>query len=156
LARLEKKFKSYWNLQVLFGLAYWFVLRFGHPPRDPESPALVRSWPQRRREAIWVQAAYEGLQLRFAKLATVLTPPASEEYFADTQAYLPAPDGRAVAAHRGLMEAHIQLVAVEGRNLTAPLGPIQLTPVSVAFTDTHTDSGPVPPGSPFFHHRPST
>ncbi len=63
--------------------------------------------------------------------------------------------GRFLAFGLGSSTRQEQLVAVEGSNPTAPFDPIQPAPVPVAFTETHTSSGPDPPGSSFLHHRPS-
>ena len=98
LDRLEKKLKSYEDLQVVSGHAYWICFCFGHPRREVGARrVLARATvpvataapgpTQRPHEAIWAPLGYENVRLRLAELATVPIPPESEERVAETQAY---------------------------------------------------------------------
>ena len=99
LDRLEKKLKSYEDLQMAAGHAYWICFCFGHPRREagarrvlsqatvPVATAALRP-TGRTHEAIWAPVGYEGgRRLRLAELATVPIPPESEARVAETQAY---------------------------------------------------------------------
>jgi hypothetical protein len=98
LERLEKKLKSYEDLQVASGLAYWIVFCFGHPRRvagarrvlaeatlPVATAALGRT--QRPHKAIWAPIGYQSVRLRLAELAGVPIPAESEERIAETQAH---------------------------------------------------------------------
>lgn len=98
LERLEKKLKSYEDLQIASGHAYWICFCFGHPRREagarrvlaqatvPVATAAVGP-TQRPHEAIWAPVGYVDVRLRLAELATVPIPPESEDRVAETQAY---------------------------------------------------------------------
>ncbi len=105
LERLEKKLKSYEDLQVASGLAYWILFCFGHPRRESGARRVLAQTtvpvataalgPTRRpHEAIWAPVGHGGLLLRLAELAAVPIPAESEERIAETQAYR---GGRAMA-----------------------------------------------------------
>jgi hypothetical protein len=98
LDRLEKKLKSYEDLQVASGLAYRICFSFGHPRREAGARrALAKATvpvataalgpTQRPHGAIWAPIGYGAVRLRLAELATVPIPPESEERVAETQAY---------------------------------------------------------------------
>jgi len=54
LERLEKKLKSYEDLQVASGLAYWICFSFGHPCREAGARrVLTREPPSRWRRPPW-------------------------------------------------------------------------------------------------------
>ena len=97
LERLGKKLKSYCDLQVASGLAYWIVFCFGYPRREsgarrvlPQAtgPAATAALgpTQRPHEAIWAPVGKESIRLRLAEPAGVPIPPESEERIAETQA----------------------------------------------------------------------
>ncbi|MDA8358379.1 MAG: replication-relaxation family protein [Actinomycetota bacterium] len=99
LDRLEKKLKSYEDLQAASGLAYWICFCFRDPRREAgarrvlaqatvpvASAALAPT--QRPHEAIWAPLGPEGVRrLRLAELATVPIPAESEERIAEAQGY---------------------------------------------------------------------
>ncbi len=98
LERLEKKLKSYEDLQVASGHAYWICFSFGHPRREAGARRVLAQATvpvataalgptQRPHEAIWAPIGYSGVRLRLAELASVPIPPESEERVAETQAY---------------------------------------------------------------------
>ena len=98
LDRLENKLKSYEDLQVASGQAYWILYCFGHPRREAGARRVLAQatvpvataalGPTRRpHEAIWAPVRYEGVRLRLAELATLPIPPESEERVAETEAY---------------------------------------------------------------------
>ena len=98
LERLEQKLKSYADLQIASGLAYWICFCFRHPRREAGARRVLAQATvpvataalgptQRPHEAIWAPISYEGLRLRLAELLTVPIPPESEERIAETQAY---------------------------------------------------------------------
>ena len=98
LERLEKKLKSYEDLQVASGLAYWICFCFGHPRRESGARRVLAQATlpvataalgptQRPHEAIWAPIGDEGLRLRLAELAAVPIPAESEERVAETRAY---------------------------------------------------------------------
>lgn len=98
LERLGQKLKSYVDLQLASGLAYWICFCFGHPRREagarrslaeatvPVATAALGP-TQRPDEAIWAPAGQEGVRLRLAELAAVPIPPESQERIAETRAY---------------------------------------------------------------------
>jgi len=98
LERLGQKLKSYVDLQVASGLAYWICYCFGHPRREagarqalaeatvPVATAALGP-TQRPHDAEWAPVGYEGPRMRLAQLAGVPIPPESEERIAETQAY---------------------------------------------------------------------
>ena len=98
LDRLEKKLKSYEDLQVASGLAYRICFCFGNPRREagarrvmakatvPVATAALRP-PQRPHEAIWAPIGWEGVRLRLAELATVPIPPESKQRVAEAHDY---------------------------------------------------------------------
>ncbi len=82
LERLEKKLKSYEDLQVASGLAYWIVFCFGHPRREAGARRVLAQATvpvataalgptQRPHEAIWAPIGDESVRLRLAELAAV-------------------------------------------------------------------------------------
>lgn len=98
LERLAKKLKSYEDLQVASGLAYWICFSFGHPRREAgarrvlaqatvpvATAALGRT--QRPHEAIWAPVGCEGVRVQLAELTAVPIPPESRQRVAETQAY---------------------------------------------------------------------
>jgi len=98
LDRLEKKLKTYEDLQVASGHAYRILFCFGHPRREAGARRVLTnaSVPvataalgptQRPQDAIWAPIGYESKRLRLAELAAVPIPPESEERIAETQAY---------------------------------------------------------------------
>ena len=98
LERLEKKLKSYEDLQVAAEHAYWVCFCFGHPRREAGARRVLAQATvpvataalgptQRPHEAIWSPLGYDGVRLRLAELVTVPIPPKSEERVADAQAY---------------------------------------------------------------------
>ena len=97
LERLEKKLKSYCDLQMASGLAYWIVFCFGHPRREsgarrvlaqahrPGSdgrPGADTAAPRNHLGPV----GKESIRLRLAELAGAPIPPESEERIAETQA----------------------------------------------------------------------
>ena len=96
LERLEKKLKSYQDLQIASGYAYWVLFCFGHPRREagarralaqatvPVATAALGP-TQRPHEPIWAPIGYEGIRLRLADLAGVPIPAESEERIEETQ-----------------------------------------------------------------------
>jgi hypothetical protein len=98
LERLEKKLKSYEDLQVASGLAYWICYCFGHPRREagarrvlaqatvPVATAALEP-TQRPHEAIWAPIGYESGRLRLAELDTVPVPPESDDRDVETLEY---------------------------------------------------------------------
>jgi hypothetical protein len=105
LERLEKKLKSYEDLQIASGYAYWILFCFGDPRREagarralteatvPVATAALGP-TQRPHEAIWVPIGYDGCRMRLAVLAAVPIPTGSEERIAETQAYRHQTEGR--------------------------------------------------------------
>jgi hypothetical protein len=98
LERLERKLKSYEDLQVASGLAYWILFCFGHPRREAGARRVLAQATvpvatatlgptQRPHEAIWAPIGDKGLRLRLAQLAGMPIPPESEQRIAETQAY---------------------------------------------------------------------
>jgi hypothetical protein len=98
LDRLARKLKSYVDLQLASGLAYWILFCFGHERREAGARRVLAQATvpvataalgptQRPHEAIWAPIGYEGLRLRLAELATVPIPPESKERIAEAQAY---------------------------------------------------------------------
>ncbi len=98
LERLEKKLKSYEDLQVASGLAYWICFRFGHPRREAGARRVLAQATvpvataalgptQRPQDAIWAPIGDEGLRVSLAELAAVPIPAKSEERVAEAQAY---------------------------------------------------------------------
>ena len=98
LERLEKKLKSYEELQVASGHAYWICFCFDHPRREagarrvlaqatvPVATGALGS-TQLPQDAIWAPVGDEVVRLRLAELAAVPIPPESEERVAETQAH---------------------------------------------------------------------
>ncbi len=97
LERSEKKLKSYEDLEVASGHAYWICFSFGHPRREAGARRVLAQATvpvataalgptQRPHKAIWAPVGYEGERLRLAELAGVPIPPESEERIAETQA----------------------------------------------------------------------
>ena len=95
LERLEKKLKSYEDLQIASGYAYWILFSFGHPRREAGARrALAQSTvpvataalgpTQRPHEAIWAPIGYQGPRMRLAELAGVPVPPASYQRIEET------------------------------------------------------------------------
>jgi hypothetical protein len=98
LERLGKKLRSYEDLQVASGLAYWILFCFGHRRRETGARRVLAKATvpvataalgptQRPHEAIWAPIGYGAVRLRLAELATVPIPPESEQRVAETQAY---------------------------------------------------------------------
>jgi hypothetical protein len=98
LERLGKKLKSYQDLQVASGLAYWICFCFGHPRREAGARRVLAEATvpvataalgptQRPQDATWAPIGYKGLRLRLAELAGMPIPPESEQRIAETQAY---------------------------------------------------------------------
>jgi len=98
LERLERKLKSYEDLQVASGLAYWILFCFGHPRREAGARRVLAKATvpvataalgptQRPQNAVWAPIGDESVRLRLAELAGVPIPPESEERIAETQAY---------------------------------------------------------------------
>jgi len=98
LERLAGKLKSYEDLQVASGLAYWICFCFGHPRREAGAHRVLTETTvpvataalgptQRPHEAIWAPVGDESRRLRLAELAAVPIPAESEERIAETQAY---------------------------------------------------------------------
>ena len=98
LERLEKKLKSYEDLQVASGLAYWICFCFGHARREAGARRVLAKatvpvataalGPTRRpHEAIWAPIGEEGVRVRLAELAGVPIPAESEERIAEARAY---------------------------------------------------------------------
>jgi hypothetical protein len=82
LERLEKKLKSYENLQIASGSAYWILFCFGHSRRESGARRLLAEATvpvataalgptQRPHEAIWAPIGYGGCRMRLAELAGV-------------------------------------------------------------------------------------
>ena len=98
LERLEKKLKSYEDLQAASGLAYWICFCFGHPRREAGARRVLAQatvpvataalGPTRRpHEAIWTPIGEGGVRVRLAELAGVPIPAESEERIAEARAY---------------------------------------------------------------------
>jgi len=98
LERLGKKLKSYEDLQVASGLAYWILFCFDHPRRETGARRVLAKATvpvataglgptQRPQDATWAPIGNEGLRLRLAELAGVPIPAESEERIAETQAH---------------------------------------------------------------------
>jgi hypothetical protein len=95
LERLEKKLKSYEDLQIASGHAYWVLFCFGHPRREagarralagatvPVATAALGP-TQRPNEAIWAPIGYDGYRMRLAELATVPFSPESHRRIEET------------------------------------------------------------------------
>ncbi|MDA8287840.1 MAG: replication-relaxation family protein [Actinomycetota bacterium] len=100
LERLAKKLKSYEDLQLATGLAYWIAFCFGHPRREAGARRVLAKATvpvataalgptQRPHEAIWAPVGHEGVRrLQLPELAAVPIPPESEERVAEARAYL--------------------------------------------------------------------
>jgi len=98
LERLEKKLKSYEDLQLASGYAYWVLFGFGHSRREagarralaqatvPVATAVVGP-TQRPHEAIWAPIGYDGCRIRLAELAGVPHPPESYQRVEDAREY---------------------------------------------------------------------
>jgi hypothetical protein len=96
LERLEKKLKSYEDLQIASGSAYWILFCFGHPRREagarralaeatvPVATAALGP-TQRPDEAIWAPIGYDGCRMRLAELAGVPHPPESYQRIEETE-----------------------------------------------------------------------
>lgn len=95
LARLEKKLKSYVDLQIASGLAYRICFCFRHPRQagarrvPPQATVLVATAaPSRHRGRTRPSGAPIGSErLRLAELAAMPIPPEPEERITETQAY---------------------------------------------------------------------
>jgi hypothetical protein len=112
LERLEKKLKSYEDLQIASGYAYWTLFCFGHSRREagarralaqatvPVATAALGS-TQRPDEAIWAPIGHDGCRMRLAELADVPHPPASYQRIEETQKYRRQFDQRTQRDNRG-------------------------------------------------------
>jgi hypothetical protein len=98
LERLGQKLKSYIDLQIASGAAYWVCFCFRHPRREAGARRVLAEATvpvataalgptQRPQDAAWAPIGYEGLRLRLAELAGMPIPPESEQRIAETQAY---------------------------------------------------------------------
>jgi predicted transcriptional regulator len=95
LERLEKKLRSYEDLQIASGYAYWVLFCFGHPRREAGARrALAQSTvpvataalgpTQRPHEAVWAPIGYGGCRMHLAELAGVPHPPESYRRIEET------------------------------------------------------------------------
>lgn len=104
LERLEKKLKSYEDLQIASGYAYWILFCFGHPRREAgarralaqanvpvATAALVPT--QRPHEAIWAPIGHDGCRMGLAELAGVPHPPESYKRIEETREHRRRIDG---------------------------------------------------------------
>ena len=98
LERLEKKLKSYEDLQIASGYAYWVLFCFGHPRREAGARRVLAGATvpvataalgptQRPHEAIWAPIGYDGCRMRLAELAGVPHPPESCQRVEDAREY---------------------------------------------------------------------
>ena len=104
LERLEKKLKSYEDLQIASGYAYWVLFYLGHPRREAgarralaqanvpvATAALVPT--QRPHEAIWAPIGHDGCRMGLAELAGVPHPPESYKRIEETREHRRRIDG---------------------------------------------------------------
>lgn len=96
LERLEKKLKSYEDLQIASGYAYWILFCFGHLRREAGARrALAQSTvpvataapgpTQRPHETVWAPICYDRCRMRLAELAGVPHPPESCQRVEETR-----------------------------------------------------------------------
>jgi hypothetical protein len=92
LERLEKKLKSYEDLQIASGYAYWILFCFGHSRRESgarrvlaEATVPVATAALRPHEAIWAPIGCDGCRMRLAELAGVSYPPESYRRIEETR-----------------------------------------------------------------------